>query len=365
MDRLERLCAKLHEEPFLHLSLHSKELFHSNFLGWLCEAYPGEMAAELERWVPCRDGNDTKVLREKDQLDLAVQLPGLAPFIVENKVFAPPDEMQLDRYAAGNLAGFHDPTLILLSLTDPGWREYHSSPNGPTWHYRSFTDLADLIRAVADRLHEGSAPSYQRDLVDHYSEFLRMLTELVGVAGRLKTDDPISLPSDAAGLLQEIRLHDGISKLRARSAIALVQEAAEGARNPAVDWEAGFTRGNPLLAAFVELANGDRLGWQYQAGQWRLAVICGREELVGRTGDQGDARKKYVQRNYGDWFDFDPIPELVDRQVNGVPKLETAGDFNSYKPDFVYRYRRLPDLTTTEICKLSNYYLDKAQSWPS
>jgi hypothetical protein len=42
---------RLQENPVLVLSLNSKELFHSNLLGWLVERFPSAGASELQPWL--------------------------------------------------------------------------------------------------------------------------------------------------------------------------------------------------------------------------------------------------------------------------------------------------------------------------
>src|SRR5687768_16326970 len=101
-------------------ALQSKELFHSNFVGWLCESHPQVGAEVFRHWVSRRpEATTLRAQRERSHLDLAIELPGLTPFVLENKVFAPPDDAQLDDYAAGKLAGLTRPELLLLSLGRP------------------------------------------------------------------------------------------------------------------------------------------------------------------------------------------------------------------------------------------------------
>ncbi|MGH8998873.1 MAG: PD-(D/E)XK nuclease family protein [Acidimicrobiia bacterium] len=132
MSDLASICEDLRAQPLFHLSLHSKELFHSNFLAWLCEAHPDAAVQVFSRWVPARpQAKRLRVQRERSNLDLAIELPGLTPLVVENKVFSPPDDQQLDDYANGPLAGLADPELLLLSLGRPRWpSDVHVSPNG-------------------------------------------------------------------------------------------------------------------------------------------------------------------------------------------------------------------------------------------
>lgn len=349
------LCAELHAEPLLYLSLHSKELFHSNLLAWLCETHPDVASEVFARWVPA-DGDATRlrVQREWLHLDLAVELPGLAPFIVENKVFAPPDEDQLDRIAA--LAGAADRTLLLLSLSSPLWTgdTYRSRPSGPVWRYVSYADLADGLEAVRGRI-----VGFDGDLVEHYCYLIRSLHRLAAMAGQVGPDDPISVDPAAGEQLRSVRLHDGIGKLRAR----LTMEMARTHTTPLlpaakIRWEASFTRGHPLVAAFLDRGDGYQLGWQYQGDQWRVVVITSTN--TGTDATSRARRHADVAERFADWFDFRAITTLTGRTVDVVPPTEAGGGFNGYNPNFVYRYRRIAQLTSAELVRLSDHYLTSA-----
>lgn len=357
-----RLCAELNGQPLFHLSLHSKELFHSNFLGWLCEAHSGAATRALKTWLPER--NDASgahiVLREKDHLDLAVQLPGCAPFVLENKVFSPPDEAQLDKYAAGKLAGLTDPVMLLLSLGDPSWPDgTYTTPLGAVWRHLSFEDL----RRVLDHAHEAMPDhlAFDRELVARYRDMVVILGQLASSVGRPAADEPIDVPPDDAEHLRAIRLHDAIGKLRARSAIAAARAHTESLLpDIPVQWEADFTKGSPLMSAFVEVGDGDRLGWQYQHKQWRAATITRAHD--GRGPALLALRHEYVTAHYADWFVFDGIRALTGRPVKEVPRTEADGRYCSFAPNFTYRYRKLPALTQNELVALSHHYIEAAAS---
>lgn len=360
--KVRELCAALQGQPLFHLSLHSKELFHSNFLGWLCEAHPVAAAEALDPWVPEARTKRLDVLRERSNLDLAVQLPGRAPFIVENKVFSPPDELQLDRYAAGELARFDNPVLLLLSLGTPAWSDgTYMTPSGRTWRHLSFADLATILSRALEGLNQ--APTFHRALVEEYRTFVLALEQLATTVGRPASGEPIDAPGSTAEELRRIRLHDAIGKLRARTAAAAARAHTEPLLpDVTIRWEADFTNGSPLVAAFIDKGNGDWLGWQYQHGQWRAAVIT--EQHKGRGEELRDMREASVAARYGSWFDFKAIPTLVEREVRDVPPREASGGFNHYAPDFVYRYRKLPALTQDELLALSHHYLCAAAEWP-
>lgn len=67
-------CEALAVEPLFHLLLHSKELFHSNLLGRLCETHPEAATRVFANWVPVRTAaSQARVQREPSHLDLARQ----------------------------------------------------------------------------------------------------------------------------------------------------------------------------------------------------------------------------------------------------------------------------------------------------
>lgn len=45
---------ELEKLPIFHMSLSSKELFHSNFLGWILENYQEEMVIFFESELRCK-----------------------------------------------------------------------------------------------------------------------------------------------------------------------------------------------------------------------------------------------------------------------------------------------------------------------
>ncbi len=306
------ICEALSAEPLFHLSLHSKELFHSNLLGWFCEKHPDAASGVFARWVPQREGSSgLMVQRERGHLDLAVELPGLAPFIVENKVFAPPDEAQLDEYAAGGLAGLVEPTLVLLSLGRPMWDSgTYRSASGLPWRHLSYADLANALDEVVENI-----GGFDGELIAHYCSFIRTLHQLADVAGHVEEDDPIAVDHQTATLLRTIRLHDAVGKLRARVAIAAARShTMPQLTGQGIHWKAGFTNGLPLVEAFLDRGDGDSLGWQYQDPQWRVVAITSHHQ--GRTDELRNRRHAYVAERYADWLRLrDPLGQ---RGVDGL-----------------------------------------------
>lgn len=97
-ESLRTITERLGDEPLFHLMLAHRELFHTNLLAWFFEhlAHIGDRAvAELS---PADENqHERRVRREWKHLDLVVETPGRAPLVVDNKIFALPDETAADR----------------------------------------------------------------------------------------------------------------------------------------------------------------------------------------------------------------------------------------------------------------------------
>jgi hypothetical protein len=189
-----------------------------------------------------------------------------------------------------------------------------------------------------------------------------MMRRLASAVGEPLADEAVELDAVIIEHLRRIRLHDALSKARARTLVnVLRQELGDTINGQPVTWKSDFTRGNVLIEAFTPAADGDRIGWQLQGGQWRLAVVAGTHG--GRTDDVRAARHAYVADRYGSWFDFAPLVEVVGPKP--IPRAEAGGDFNRYDPDFVYRYRSVPRLTVTQLRELARRYQSRAANWIS
>ena len=359
ISTLHVTCEALRSNPVFHLSLHSKELFHSNFLAWFCEEYPRNASRVFGEWVPVRETTSHLVERELRDLDLVIELPGLAPFVIENKVFSPPDEAQLQRYSsAEKIASLVDPTLILLSLGSPNWigSEFLAAGNR-VWTHVSYEVLAKKLSEEVVNI-----TGFDGQLLEKYVKFLESLVQLVHTVGIPRLEDLVDPSNELMEVLRGIRMHDAVGKLRARSACASIEKASNDLEvGGPMRFHANFTNGSPLLEGFVECGNGDRLGWQYQQNQWRLAVKT--DVHHGRSVDERRRRHEYVAKRYGGWFNFSCLSSILGRPVTDVPPTEAKGEYCGYNPDFVYRYRKVSGLTVGELTRLSRTCLESAKEW--
>lgn len=357
--KIEAICKKLDNEPMFHMSLHSKELFHSNVLAWLFQKYPQVAKQILEKWVPTRETDIHRVRREHQQLDLVVEVPGLAPVIIENKVFAPVDNKQLDRYSRKEIEDLVDPKLILLSLGEPQWGGSNYLASGGEWTYVSYRDLANAISEF-----RADVEGFDSDVLQHYLSFVQLLQQFIDEIGDPAPNEPLDIGEEVKSLLKEIRIYDAMAKLRSRKVISTLEKSiTQFGNEKSIVFKSDFTRGQTLIEAFVALENGDELGWQYQGDQWRLAVKT--NVHFGKTDELRKLRHGYVAKEYAEWFIFEELQELIARPKVTIPKKEQSGELYGYNPQFVYLYRKFPNLTLKEIERLSIRVLARAIEWDS
>ena len=360
VDELRELCHGLDEEPLLHASLGSKELFHSNLIAWFVDHHPVAARDVFESWSRPEPGVIAAATeRERRHLDLVIHLGGLAPLVVENKVFSPPREDQLIEYAQ-KVAGQYTPAaeFMLLSLSDPGWPGRERELGGHRWRYRSYGHLGHAMTAAAEHV----SGSYDRETVTHYGLMVTMLQRVASlVAVEVAEGTTFAMPAPLKAELEKVRLSQGFEKLRARS-IAHYINAQLQDRGLDVAVVDEYTRTWPLLEAFARVPEtNDEIGWQYQEGQWRLAVrVLPRHPCHGTGAEQRAKREAYVMEHYADWFDFTAVDKVLGTTAADAPKGENLRRFD---PDFLYRYRKAKNATVSQLCDLAEVAARRALAY--
>jgi hypothetical protein len=346
------ICKALISEPLLHASLGSKELFHSNLLARICESHPQQAAEILRPWLrPMDHSEPTMVVREYRHVDLLVKFTGYAPLLIENKTFSLPDEDQLIRYAtevAPKLGA--GTTLVLLSLTHPGWTDNEFHVGAMTWRWLSYGELAVRISQQF-----WDQTDFELQIFAHEARLLGLLHNLAWATALDNEYLPFELSHADRTALKAAQLTDAVGKMRAHQLLAEIRHQYRIDDLKPTIMRVNFTRGTPLVEAFWMGPQGDGVGWQMQGDQWRLVMIL--DSLSGRGEQASDVRAAYAGMQ--SWFDFDPFYEDL-----GVPAppAPTKSGFNKYDPNFVYRYQKLPNGVTFEkLCYLALTYGDLAQ----
>lgn len=324
-----RLAAALHAEPLFHMSLGSKELFHSNLIAWLIDKYPDEVGACFASWTvaaPGRPRGSTE--RETSDLDIVIQLAASEAIVIENKAFSMPDERQLDRYASGPVKNRQGkPALVLLSLSNPRWTsDQHVGPDG-TWQRRGYDALRAVLLPAIDPVRRRNA--YDGDTLEHYCALLALLVELADLVDVARDDEPVALDPSIAAALAPARVDDVAEKMRMYQIGGRLRQAL--AKTPDVGIKSDFSNGTPLIEAFVPLRATDRIGWQYQDGQFRIALIL---DSMKSPGTSRTAREAYALEHYAAWLDL----SRVEARLAPTRTVARRVDLNGFSPDFVHRY---------------------------
>lgn len=345
LDGLAEVVDALKGDVIFAASLGSKELFHSNLLGWYVEHEPMLGAALVQAWTGQAGVGPFTVGREVTNLDLVVyDQSGRAVLVIENKTFSLPDDDQLSLYS-GKLFKLGSPTAVLMSVTPPAWPTDSLVLEGHLWKHRSYRELRTVLEAAAPDALGPTADAVLRG----WLELLGRLEQLITLVATTSSDEPWLLPDTARAQLLSVRLDGPVQRMRAQHLAARVATAVAGEEG--VKFGAGLTNGAGLVEGFRRISGGRRIGWQLQHTAWRLAVIYDEDSGlhgIGRHEERAAAAQALP------WFDFDAYPLLA-----GRPSVPATG-FNRFDPNFVYCYVDVRDLTAGQIAELGVQCMQRA-----
>ncbi|WP_427015960.1 PD-(D/E)XK nuclease family protein [Pseudarthrobacter sp. P1] len=349
-------AAVMANEPLARIMYGDKELFHSNLIAWIFETFPQEADQVFGRFVGAGLGAERMVERERQNMDLVMHWPGKAPLVIENKVFAVPGRAQLEGYAEKASAWAEKPGAMLLlsptrsSFLRDGFVTTSAGADGEqlVWQHLSFETLAESLELAFD----GKAPSYEVETVLRYATVLKALAALVDSTRVSRTDEAVFALDESLGELLSKQTLNNLKKARAERVAEAVDQALQGAGFVTGDTCSVFSRTFPAVSSFVVVAvSGEkfRAGWQYQEGAFRLALIL--DNLTGK-GAAAKARRAEFAASLPGLFDFTVLDEVLDSAgTSSAPKDkgQPGGAFNHFDPAFVYRYKKLPDLTVQQL----------------
>ncbi|AJI52759.1 PD-(D/E)XK nuclease family protein [Francisella philomiragia] len=156
---------KLKESPIFNMSLSSKELFHSNFIAWILETYPEEMAEFFSKSLGVTITNSseiTEVQREKQNIDISFKL-GDTLFLIENKVKSIANIEQLQKYT-DKFEKVENKKLVLLSLKDSKISDDDIEEMG--WKKLSYEKLLEAFQSLEFK------KEYHKSLIVDYVKFV-------------------------------------------------------------------------------------------------------------------------------------------------------------------------------------------------
>jgi hypothetical protein len=355
------IIKELRRSPVFHLSLASKELFHSNFLAWLCEQYPDQAARVFANLLgrPTVNCYPDEVYREWKNIDLFIKCRDGTEIVVENKVRSLPSRLQLVEYSskpkAPERAGF-----LLLSLVPPAFPL--ALDNGTVWHHADYGQFAEQLNSVVPEVE--ARDQYHGNLLQDYIGFIRRLDLLRKDFIEYQTADYFGV-NDHLQHLKNIRMHDVFDKLRSAELVRrvgailmndgfeVVHQNLPSGRPGQIGLSAGMTRGSALFdLKYVLTKTRPRddpvyLGIQLQGRQFRLNLEMNLEDRNKKRA--GTLAPAVLQPANGKriWFDF----RYVSSDCCTPHEYPRERDFNQYSKTFYYRYKKLTSISPKKLAE--------------
>jgi hypothetical protein len=360
-DEVAALARELDASPVWAMSLGSKELFHSNLLAWFMDHQPEVREAIVQAWTKpepepepepeATTAQAPKVLTEYKHLDLVVYTPGRQVLVIENKVFALPDEKQLAAYSANTIPKMHGkPARVLLSLTDPGWpKGCWTAPTGQRWWWRSYDDLRALLAPLVPAVSRDDP--YAGETLSRWLDLLKSLQHRLTPLGLPADGEPLPLHATYRELLATARLNTPVQKMRFAHLVRQVRMQLPE-QTPPLSLLAGLTNTVGLAEGFAR-GRDPEFGWQMQGNKFRLAVDF-RSGPGHGTGKDTVAAGSERARQYLDFFNFKRVRRLTGEAEREMPI--GSDSFDHYSPGFYYRYMPVSSITLEDAVSLAVHY---------
>lgn len=196
---VSQTITELKKSPLFNLSLSSKELFHSNFIAWICDNYKlefGEILANNfgDKFI-FSDKKIIAVQRETKNFDLTIEFNSIK-IIVENKVKSVPDRQQLIDYKEKSNS---NNIFVLLTIIKPSFEVKELD-----WELLTYRDLAILLSALTNKIID----EYHKAIIRDYVHFINILSDLLKPLSLNLKESCYDFYGYDFKLFKEIRLHD-------------------------------------------------------------------------------------------------------------------------------------------------------------
>lgn len=355
---IDVLLIELNKNPMFHLSLGSKELFHSNFLAFLWDQNPKAFLELLNdlclNSINVADLLNEKELtldREKENFDICIHHKEgkgekeIYDIIIENKVKSIPYKEQLKDYE--NKVNNHQKripnTNILLSLAD----KFPNANKIKGWTIVSYKTLAEKLESKKNDFSSSNPQILQ--YIEDYIHFIKQLTPLKDKILANFENSKYHNQNDI-NKFHKYKLSDLYIKLRGAYFICLLKDKLEriykkngvdveyftsskfeerrrgGSGEKTMIWlHSGMNRGKSTVTASINPANSENLyELQIEGDQYRHMF-----NQNGLVAKRGSVSKNLLNILY---FDYNNLPSKVNN--NWAEK----SDFNQYKPNCLYKY---------------------------
>jgi hypothetical protein len=275
-------------------------------------------------------------------------------------MFSVPRREQLDEYSVKVAAdrAIRGASLFLLSPIEPPWGSRHVSPSGHLWNHLPYRTLLEYLARAVPLIKKRD--THAADVLARYCVMATRVCQIIEAVSPIRdVAEPFAISRNYRQVLDHLRLLDGCSKLRADAVRTLLDEylIREGLAG-FIESESNLTNKNVLIGAAQRVEKDtDRVAWQLQGDQWRLAMVL--PSMSGRTQEHHRLRVEYARQRM-DWFDFGPVDAVFQPMSNN---LVTPSDFRKYNPDFVYLYRKVSGIRIDQVLDLGIVYARRARSF--
>lgn len=328
---MTELITELKKSPLFNLSLSSKELFHSNFIAWVCDEYQSAFGKILADYFNQEhDFLDTKIIsvqRETRSLDLTISFSSTS-IVVENKVKSVPDKQQLIKYRKKSNP---NNIFVLLTMIEP-----HFKLDQLGWILLTYNDLSHIL----DKLRTEIINEYHKKLLEDYIQFISNLSKLLKTLELTENESYYDFYSYEHNLFKEIRLHDlyiksKYSQLAKRIQLHLKSQINDKEILIGKRYQHHLNRDKIVISTTlvngkgvmnIDFSNEDDLIYGIMLDGFRYNLY------IYATGGKQDRKIEIANelRDTNQWFTFDFLPE------NEVyPKGKK--DYNKFGVNMIYR----------------------------
>jgi len=330
MDLVKELDSKIEiliNSPIYAMSLGSKELFHSNFWGWLIETDNNYASV----FFPEVDISSIKSIeREKGNRDLTIYLKDDSCYVIENKIKSLPKLNQLIEYKK-NTKGFIKGLLTGIIPT-------LNLKNDDYWMFISYKDIAKKIKNLTD-LSNKFIIKKNKGIIYEYCETLEALSDIISKR-LIETSNNLIYDS---GSLWKIRFDDVYKKFKAEDfAERYLYDSQELKKLTPVGFSlktsTDFSNKNAIIDVRFYIKDVMCIGIQIQGEQFRIIA----ERSISNKCDE--VFSEFLEYS---WFDLKIIKNGNIKYIKGnKTKMSPEGGkaYNKYETSyysFVYQYFNL------------------------
>lgn len=349
------LC-ELKKSPIFNMSLSSKELFHSNFIAWVLETYPEEMAKFFSEKLKLSNVDEiTEIQREKQNIDISFKL-GNNLVLIENKVKSIANIEQLQKYT-DKFENEVNKELVLLSLKDSKISD--EELKNIFWKKLSYKDLLEAFGRL------GFQNKYHESLITDYVSFVKAIKN--NIVNKIDIEKEVQISElfikdtnehKYLESLREIKMHDiffkGLYEDFARAIYdelskldklkIKVEYLAVPSKERNISVYHGFTNSSGLVDIKYRVNDNFYIGIQIQGNQYRHFV----ELFDNSKKDICNLLKSISDENL--WFSFGAyIHKDKIYPHESSKKCKLYNQFKGKNSIFKYKYFKIDGMTNDNV----------------